>query len=310
LCSAVPHTPVGRTARLPTTHPVTSEAGLSRLAPPARLAELPLGPLLRAAAAAAARAPRGLQAAAAMPAAPPGASAAMGPLERAALRRLQADVTVVAAAGGRCDAVALWLEFEAPGGGVISTGSTAAAPVPPSCSGAAARPRAEQAAVKGQEQASSDDGEEGEAAAATACARACSVRQGLSHLDAPAWVAPRGALRLALRPAQQGTSLAATIEPLAGGAGGLAGAAPAGQAPYRAAPQPRHALLPAWHFPMLADAARNGAFDAAIRWGGAGRGGAAPCWFGWGGWGGGLREGGAAFAGPSCCSAGASAATR
>ncbi|GBF95772.1 hypothetical protein Rsub_08208 [Raphidocelis subcapitata] len=80
-----------------------------------------------------------------------------------------------------------------------------------------------------------------------------SLRGALSYLSAPVDFQPGAAAVLSLAPAQEGCSLAAAVRPA--GAGAVAAAAPG----------PRHALLPAWHWPMLADAARNGAYDTAIR---------------------------------------------
>ncbi|KAI8466876.1 MAG: hypothetical protein J3K34DRAFT_460671 [Monoraphidium minutum] len=215
-----------------------SEPGLALLSPPARLGRLDLQPLLRAAAAAAWRAP------------PPGllssgggsagaAEQAAARFERAALRQLAvaAPAAVVAAADGRTDAALLWLEFEG-GGGRRAASAPAGGPG---------------ALLKGDTAAAAAGACAGEAAASA------SIKQALAYFDAPMPVARGGAARLRVVAAQEGTSLAAA----------LASAAPAAGGPPAPAlglgGWPRHALLAGWHWPMLADEARNSAFDAAIR---------------------------------------------
>jgi hypothetical protein len=214
------------------------------------------------------------------------------------MARLQAAHPVAAAAAGRCDAVALWLEFEG-SGGVLSTGGDAAAALLPPTTAPRASLRVRSWRASHDAEGGSTDNDEDDMAAAggQVCSHSASMKQGLAYLDAPLWVEPGQALMLAVTPAaQEHTSLAVSLEPAleaakastsqaashsskgggsrrAGnsGSGGDARAAaglvvPAqGRPRYRPAPTPRHSLLPSWHYPMLADAARNGAFDAAIR---------------------------------------------
>lgn len=258
-------------------HPQTSEAGLALLSPPARLARLDLQGLVGAAAAAAWRNPTGT-----LGAPPPFAAAAPaggGPgatrrLERAALRQLRSDARIEAAAAGSADAALLWLELEGCGGGAVV--STAAGVNALAKGGGAAAAAA------------------GDGACDTAPLACGSVRAGLAYLDAPLLLERGQEVTLRLRPGQEGHSLCAAAElaprggsPLqrrapaptvgadqtragasAGSGGGLAARPVVGAgaaASLGPAGWPRHALLAPWHWPMLADGARNGAFDAAIR---------------------------------------------
>jgi hypothetical protein len=165
--------------------------------------------------------------------------AAAYPLERVVLRQLRATpATATAAVDGACNAVATWIEFEC---GSISeeAADSSTAPI-----------RISSYSYQGTKTAAATA-----AAAAASTATATSIKQGLIHLDAPLHLAAGEAVRVSLRPAHEDTTLSAVASPVA-----VARAA-------RPAPSPssRHALLPAWHYTMLADAARNSAFDAAIR---------------------------------------------
>lgn len=245
-----------------------SEPGLALLSAPQRFAELDLQALTRGAAAAAA----GIAAPTAAGSPPDGAArreamlqAGSGQhpgvaLEQRALAALAVDAPLVATASGCADAAALWLELSAAGPG---TAVTCALP----------------------------------AAAALAAAGGCgpagvagSVRQGLAFLAAPVEVAAGQAVTLALRPVAEGTGLVAALRPpqapdagaaplrsAAGetprmtGDGDAAAAGPAKRPLRMPRPLPRHALLPSWHYPMLEDAGRAAAYDAAIRWAGGAR---------------------------------------
>jgi len=136
---------------------------------------------------------------------------------------------VQATRSGRCDAVAIWLEL----GSGDRRVSTAAA------FSAAALATGGAGSVGGVKAASS-------------------VKQGLCYLDSPVQLTAVQVVRVQLQPGQENTSLHVSL--------GAATAPAAAAAPaLRSAAVPRHALLPAWHYTMLADAARNTAFDAAIR---------------------------------------------
>jgi hypothetical protein len=230
-----------------------SEPGLSLLSQPTRIAALNLQQVLRSAAAAAWRTPATALPSSQSPAMSSTSTGPLapellqerGPVECAALRQLDKAAEVSAVACGQCDAALLWLELEAAGG------STQASTAPPI---AGRHAPADGDAHKGAEPVEGHGAEHAEV-----FVRVGSVKQGLSYLDAPVQLRPGQKAQLCLRPAQEGRSLYVTV----------AAAAARGDAlmalTMGAAGWPRHALLAHWHWPMLADEARNGTFDAAIR---------------------------------------------
>ncbi|KAF8069548.1 TTC28 [Scenedesmus sp. PABB004] len=148
----------------------------------------------------------------------------------------EARGTVTLPLAGPCNALALWCELAAPGGERVSGGPA-------------------------------DDAD-----ARDCCGVAHSLGQALRYLDTP--LLPQGAAAAAAATAgdaaaaepqtaavaarvQRGLRLSLRVE---AGPGPLAPAAT--WAPHGA---PRQAMLPRWHFDMIADDARNAAYDGAIR---------------------------------------------
>lgn len=276
------------------------------------LAEVNLEHLLRAAAAAAWRTPT---------APPPAAvtahhssqhitstsgssSCSASGLEAAALRLLDTSTVVNACADGRCDAAALWLELESPGGGCIATansgletpttgisssrsscgsgGSSSNGSSSGSRNGSSSKGCHSACVRGGSRQGCKDAAIEGSCVGTTAKQTSSSIKQALSYLRAPVALVTGQKAVLRLQPAQEGTSLSVTLTQLppsaaaakgegvhwqgsecqeGGGVGLLKGA----EATLGPLGWPRHALLPSWHWTMLADEARNSKYDEALR---------------------------------------------